>query len=295
MSPTRRPCWQLAFALGAVFFLCFRSFAVSALQADRFQCRHVTLNSESPPSTEQRRSLERALLPCFASATNSEIATASATSTVGAAVRIPIHQSSLDSDPAAAASSTPPIFLIGKALQVRHPSFTRKPKHYWSDLANMARELSYFWDDCASTAGLERRGTATALKSSSPPPIRRKLVIPNETLLRFYNRHDLRGAIAAHGGRRVLAEKLREAFAAPTSSRVMDVTILSGRWADAMNESSELRAIVLAHPQLSVHRPPSICEHSARWGHHLRPRWSHQSHRRPKGYWSNQTAVLLEL
>lgn len=104
------------------------------------------------------------------------------------------------------------------------------------------------------------------------------LLIPSESLLYHYARHDLRGAIASHGGRRrLLADHVR-------------VRLLPGRWADAVRLYPRL---LLADPTLSAERPPwRPAEMPAATAE--RRHWGHSVVRKGKGYW-DRTTLFKEL
>ena len=152
---------------------------------------------------------------------------------------------------------------LRRRRQQRRKSIGRRPKYYWTKPSNMKRELRQFWKDC----GVE-------LGSKQP------VIIPNETLLRYYGRHDIRGAIASQGGRKVL-------------SRVLGgVRIMPGRWKEAVQQSVEVQQLVRMNDNLSADRPPPLTHYKA--SSESGGRWEHQSGRKPKGYW-NLRRVVEEL
>jgi hypothetical protein len=148
--------------------------------------------------------------------------------------------------------------------QKRRHSTNRRPRRYWQNFSNFELEIRQFWKD------------------HKVPTSDNVLLIPNESLLYYYNRHDIRGCISAQGGREVLA--LREG-----------ILILPGRWEDAVKEYPE----ILADPSLSKDRPPSTYYssngklHSNASSIHS-ARWMHSPTRKEKGYWSS-VMVFKEL
>jgi hypothetical protein len=176
--------------------------------------------------------------------------------------------------------------------QTRRKPTNRRPKYYWTDLKNVERELREFW-------------ISSEVIAAKGEPI----LIPNNQLLNHYQRHDLRAAIYAYGGRECLAASLGGA------------RIMPGRWTDAVQESPELRKLLQMDPTLSTERPPfsprqgdtsvdddidtdtsdgndvdndeddlegaqKNQEETIRSG-----RWLHQSGRKPKGYWSLRVVI----
>jgi len=147
--------------------------------------------------------------------------------------------------------------------QERKKPENRRPKYFWLDASNLEKELRSFWnDDC----GVE-------LAKNEPPPI------PNEILLMYYERHDLRGAIASNGGRLDVSEKLGGA------------AIMPGNWRDAVSESKELRQLVGSDKNLSADYPPTGTARESPRIRETSMRWSHHTGRKPKGYWSLRVVV----
>ena len=144
--------------------------------------------------------------------------------------------------------------LSAKAPQQRRPHTNRRPRRYWANITNFQHELELFWLD----RGLEHDG----------------VLVPSESILYYYNRHDLRGAIASLGGRQSLAAMSPK------------IRLLPGRWADAIEQYPEL---LVADPDLSKRQTP--------WNpqpEDSKMRWEHSSNRREKGYW-NITNLFKEL
>ena len=136
--------------------------------------------------------------------------------------------------------------LTPRPRQVRRSHApTRRPKYYWTSIDNLRSEVVDFWKE-------------HGIESSE---------IPNEALLQYYGRHDLRGAIAWHGGRWALGD---------------DFPVMSGTWKEATIESEALQQLVARDPSLSVGVPPRSRSHG----------WKHSPTRRPPGYWT--TTRILE-
>jgi hypothetical protein len=179
------------------------------------------------------------------------------------------------------AKSKPSIgYLQLRRIQQRTKPQNRKPKYYWSDLANLRTELDIFWKDRGVVVG----------KGSAKKSGMGRIVIPNETLLLHYRKHDLRGAIASHGGRYAVADKLECAL--PTGTKV---EVMSGTWTLAAHESPELRSLIQLDPLLSKELPPTISSQSRSSTGLGGRRWSHNPARHPKGYWNSRTAVIQSL
>ena len=147
--------------------------------------------------------------------------------------------------------------LVGRKRQQRRKPRNRRPRYYWTKPKNMAREIRKFWLDCG-------------LEDASQYP----LMIPNESLLHHYGRHDLRAALQSTGGRPYVAELLGGA------------RIMPGRWSDAIKEP-QIQALLKIDASLSPDQSPSASSSSE-------DKWSHASDRKPKGYW-NLTRVIAEL
>jgi len=90
---------------------------------------------------------------------------------------------------------------IQKRSSPRRP---RKPKFYWNEPENIRKELHLFWKELGIT-------------TSDDQP----LYIPNELILNYFKRNDLRAAIYQMGGRESLAHML-------------DAQVIPGKWIDAV-------------------------------------------------------------
>ena len=169
--------------------------------------------------------------------------------------------------------------------QRRRKPRNRRPKYYWTNPDNLERELIQFWQ----VAGVKPSG----------------ILIPNETLLQFYNRHDLRAAIASQGGRTMIAEKIL----APLKKQVR---IMPGKWSQAWSDIPELQQLVELEPSLSRHSSPynstrrdqqpqeptettnpveSSQSNNLNSNNSTATKWSHTENRKPKGYWSLQRVI----
>jgi hypothetical protein len=97
----------------------------------------------------------------------------------------------------------------------------------------------------------------------------------------YFGRHDLRAAIAIHGGRQELLLKLKNFVAMP------------GKWKQAVETSAELE-ILLQNSTLGLSRsttPLSLYyQRQDQVGSEMK--WMHQPSRKPKGYWNKQTVVV---
>ena len=169
-----------------------------------------------------------------------------------------------------------------KTRQIRQkPRQQRRPRNYWTDIDNIRQELEDLWSWANVTRSSSHQG---------PPPI------PNETLLSYWKRHDLRAAIATHGGRDLLAESLGGALVIP------------GKWQLAV-QTPIVQQLLAQDPQLIANAPPLSPQQQTRKGsgnvatkktkqpmespHQIR--WQHSSDRKAPGYWSSQAKVIEEL
>ena len=155
----------------------------------------------------------------------------------------------------------------------------RRPTHYWKRKKNLLFELRQLWEDVNVSIPLDQL-----------PPI------PNESLLNYWGRHDLRAAIVANGGREELAERLGGA------------QIIPGKWVNA-SRTPFVQKLVASDPKLHAHMPPispqqikqinattandkpeSEMETHA-FQNPQRQRWVHQDGRNLKFYWDQQIVI----
>jgi hypothetical protein len=163
--------------------------------------------------------------------------------------------------------------------QVRQKPRNRKPKNYWSHLENVELELRDLWESMNVT--LDDDGN-----NNQPPPI------PNESLLNYWKRYDLRAAIVTHGGREVLAEALGGS------------AVIPGRWAVAVN-TTHVQQVLENDPGLSPDFSPLSPQQlkkgverdfsSLKEDNRQEKRRSKKSSRKEKGYWSSDIIVIQEL
>lgn len=176
-----------------------------------------------------------------------------------------LRMSSVDEE-----SSDPPVARYPKETKSRRKSQNRRPRFYWTDLSNVEQELRDLW-----------QSKNVVIPSHQPPPI------PNESLLYYWGRHDLRGVIATHGGRELLSESLGGAFVIP------------GKWGEAV-QIPYVQQILQHDDKLFADIPPWSPRKNPGKGHtsehiSLEKRWSHRSNRKPHGFWSSTTVVITEL
>ena len=129
-------------------------------------------------------------------------------------------------------------YLYRKPKQKRRkPKKARRPPTFWSNLQNVELELRMFWEDLD-----------VPISPDHPP------IIPSETLLNHFERNDLRYAIAHHGGREAVAERL-------------GAKLVPGKWSDAVKYCPEVKELLRGdNPNgkgLSVEVPP-IARHVKR-------------------------------
>ena len=181
-----------------------------------------------------------------------------------------------------------------RRIQVRKkPKSDRRSKHYWLDIENVESELRQFWESVNVT-----------IRNDEPPPI------PNETLLNYLERFDIRGAIVVNGGRKDLALLLGGA------------RIMPGKWKDAVAMSPELQQLVnkngtsqnflLLSPDVPPPSPQQLRQtkdsaaqpqsgtnldisdaSDTETGQEI-SRWSHKAGRNRRGHWS-RGLVIQEL
>lgn len=154
----------------------------------------------------------------------------------------------------------------------RQSSEKRKPRNYWSNIANVEHEFRAFWLD---------------LNVIVPP--RKPPTIPNQTLLVHLGRHDLRSVIMKYGGRDFLAEELGGA------------DIMPGSWKVAVKETPELQQVFQQNPHLGLspdYPPPSPLQINGNLLQTIptspQQKWKHRQGRKPRDYW-NLSVVVQEL
>ncbi len=157
----------------------------------------------------------------------------------------------------------------------------RQTPGYWQNISNVENELRLFWSSMN-----------VPISESDPPPI------PNEALLNYFNRHDLRYGIYTQGGREIVSKMLNGA------------RIMPGKWMEAVETSPELKKLLNSdNPKsngLSKDLPPMplqvkrrIEENRSKVNHdgtdpierYYDQRWAHRSGRKPKGYWTKELAI----
>jgi hypothetical protein len=159
-------------------------------------------------------------------------------------------------------NSTYPRFR--RTPQIREKPSFRKPKGYWLDISNIEKELRDQW-----------KYVNVTVEEQQPPPI------PNETLLNYWKRHDLRSVIVQSGGRDYLAEDLGGAF------------IIPGKWSEA-KKNAWVKQLLAADPNLDPDLPPLSPQQLKSKGRKVSS-WAHQSTRKTRGYWSSEIVVIQEL
>jgi hypothetical protein len=162
------------------------------------------------------------------------------------------------------------VIVSQRQQQARIKPINRKPRYYWSDQTNLRKELIDFWS---------KLGIAT--NHTSP-------TIPNESLLVYYKRHDLRAAIVKNGGRQALSILLNNA------------PIMPGRWKDAIACSIELQHLIHSgkETKLCLDRPPWTNKSEEKGSlatmfikANNTKLWSHHEDRNQKGHWNLQTVI----
>jgi len=196
------------------------------------------------------------------------------------------------------AADKPKSFRTGQ--QQRRQPKTRRPRFYWQSVENVEKELRDFWIHVGVTIPEPPiNTTTTTTTNNNNNTITKKsnnqkahpLCIPNETLLNYFGRHDLRAAIVAHGGR----EELSHALLLPNEF----VTIMPGKWEEAVNTSHELQILIQneTHVDLTAEEPPSLLLSSAQSPSSVLPdksrhrKWFHQEGRKPISYWTQQRII----
>jgi hypothetical protein len=162
--------------------------------------------------------------------------------------------------------------------QTRQQPRNRRPKNYWLNVTNVEQELRDLWATVVITNQEENDS------SNRPPPI----VIPNEALLNYWKRHDLRAAITSHGGRQQLAELFGEGC-----------IIIHGKWSDAV-QMPIVQELLEQDSNLSRDLPP-LSPQQLRLVEGKSVKQSEESSvrrekkaprkRKEKGYWSDRVVV----
>ncbi|KAL7517674.1 hypothetical protein ACHAWX_002581 [Stephanocyclus meneghinianus] len=115
------------------------------------------------------------------------------------------------------ASVVPNLYTYQKPRQIRRIPTKRKPRNYWHSTSNLRNELTSFWKEYGVPLH--------TINPGRPPPI------PSEYLLNFFQRNDLRGAIAQNGGRENVSHLLGGA------------KIIPGKWKEAV-EMEEVKYLL---------------------------------------------------
>jgi hypothetical protein len=174
-------------------------------------------------------------------------------------------------------------------IQSRRKPVNRRPKYFWSNVTNLELELRGFW-----------KSVQVTIRDNEPVPI------PNEALLNYCQRFDIKAAIVTHGGREDLSFLLG-------GSRIM-----AGKWNKAVATSPELQQLLLQNSGLSPDLPPSSPQQKTKketpkttkgqkplsstpnydtdnnYNARKSERWSHKTGRKESGYW-NDPLVIEEL
>ena len=175
-----------------------------------------------------------------------------------------------------------PTLSVRKKQERRPMRRPRHPRKYWFDIRNIDAEIRSFWDNDANVS----------LNDSAP------LLIPNESILNHFERHDLRWAISSQGGREAVSYRL-------------DANIMPGKWAEAIASFPVIMDQLFdkSNPKGYglLRESPPIPPQAKRKHRVSLPRsdrsdpktasdkkWSHNPGRKPKGYW-NQDVVIKEL
>lgn len=186
--------------------------------------------------------------------------------------------------------------------QQRQQPRSKKPKYYWTNATNLHRELVDLWQETAQ-ANLTKLTLDQGATFTLPPPI------PNQALLNYWKRHDLRAAIASQGGaievyQSILCECYPHLLTSTASSCDSNVypPIIPGNWSDAV-QTKIVQQVLANDPNLSATYPPKSPQQLRRLQKPSNPlannepasRWEHSPTRKPPGYWSSDRVVLQEL
>ena len=192
---------------------------------------------------------------------------------------------------------------IGRKRQSRRKPINRRPRYYWTKPENLRRELRQFWlnptgivpehDDFEkknnnSNKPRTRQVDQPCKKNEQEEKESLLLLIPNEIVLQYFGRHDLRAAIASQGGRSLLAE-------------VLPARIMPGRWDQAIRQNSrELQTLMQREPLLSTQQSPfasssSSISTSKSWVVHTTQVDRHESQQGTSQKMSNETTINDEV
>lgn len=162
--------------------------------------------------------------------------------------------------------------LSASKKKCRRPARLRRPRNYWRDDKNLDAELRAFWKCC----------NVTIDENDSP-------IIPNESLLNYFERHDLRWAISSQGGRKSVSYRLDGA------------KIMPGKWNEVIAFCPEIVEELLVccnRVGVSESDPPLFLQSNRtieeKYQADSMKKWVHRSGRNPKGYW-NTLRVIEEL
>jgi hypothetical protein len=173
------------------------------------------------------------------------------------------------------------------AQKRRRRALQRRPRFYWSKPENLRCELVEFWNDRGVvTASVVVAPTTTTKKGTG----QQQPLIPNEMLLYYFERHDIRAAIVRLGGRVAVSEMLGGA------------AIMPGRWTEAVETCPELQFVIARDPRLRSDRSPRGCIYDGEHyddasqqmlsdGKKMRRLWEQKESRNKKGYWSLQLVI----
>ena len=134
----------------------------------------------------------------------------------------------------------------GRKAQLRRKPIHRRPKYYWTNPTNLRFELHEFWSNPHGRSTLSHGNDSVGGGTTTTDDDGRVVVlIPNESLLCHFGRHDLRAAIASQGGRSVVVRLLHPA------------RIMEGQWQRAMKQHyPQVERLIQQHDTLSRDHSP---------------------------------------
>jgi hypothetical protein len=154
-------------------------------------------------------------------------------------------------------------------------------------VTNVEQELRDLWatvNNVTTITNQEENDNYNDNDSSNQPPP----AIPNEALLNYWKRHDLRAAVVSHGGRQQLAELFGEGC-----------IIIPGKWSEAV-EMPIVQELLEQDSNLSRDLSPLSPQQLRKVGGNIvkkkeassiRPEKKARQRRKKKGYWSDQVVI----
>ncbi|CAJ1936213.1 unnamed protein product [Cylindrotheca closterium] len=161
-----------------------------------------------------------------------------------------------------------------RPTQTRKNQRGRKPRGYWKNIENIEKEIRTQWIS-----------VNVNIPSDQPPPI------PNESLLNYWERNDLRYAIYQFGGREFLSAEMNGAFLVPGKwKEASEIEWVKELIQNDKNLDPEIPPLSPQQAKLKKREDPMEATESRQ-----RKRWIQRSERKKKGFWRSEEVVIDEL